>query len=447
MKITDIYLLPNVKETFFYGNLISGYSLGDAIYIKSQNKYCFRLLLVFESGDTRIIQRNAPDKMAARQKRDQALMQIAKGTFIPFSYTVREFYDYWFYHYIVLENRISYNTYASYRSIIENHIIPVIGCKRLGRLQRKDLIRTLRRIPSPSVQKLASGVLTGSLRYAKKLNYLADVIYNGIHAEIKQLNSRKKKKACKKTEVYSTDQAARLLYLCREKEPQLYLPMLLAVTAGLRISEVIGLKYEDIDFLNKKLAVNRQLGRKLFAEKQAEGVPILSQEIKPKTQRSIRKVSLADFVLDEIQLERQRYEKRRAEDPCFHDLGYICYNPDGQCYNRSFYEDAYNRLIKHCVFPRLPWRKFRNTYATILDEYEINIKTISKCLGHYSPDFTSKVYVAAKVPKTYDIAKPIEAYITANNLLPDQCQMEKKSVDILPDDSVYIEYYKMDLLP
>ena len=182
MKITDIHPLPDVKETFFYGNLISGYSLGDAIYIKSRNKYCFRLLLVFESGDTRIIQRNAPDKMAARQKRDQALMQIAKGTFIPFSYTVREFYDYWFYHHIVLENRISYNTYVSYRSIIENHIIPVIGCKRLGRLQRKDLIRTLRRIPSPSVQKLASGVLTGSLRYAQKQNYIADVVYKGIHA-------------------------------------------------------------------------------------------------------------------------------------------------------------------------------------------------------------------------------------------------------------------------
>ena len=93
--------------------------------------------------------------------------------------------------------------------------------------------------------------------------------------------------------------------------------MLLAVTAGLRVSEAIGLKYEDIDFLNKKLTVTRQLGRSLYPENSHIERPALSQEIQLKTARSHRQVELADFVLDEILLERQRYEKRKAEDPAF----------------------------------------------------------------------------------------------------------------------------------
>lgn len=47
MKKNEPYLQMPVKETFLYGRLISGKSLGDVIYIKARRKYCFRLLLVF----------------------------------------------------------------------------------------------------------------------------------------------------------------------------------------------------------------------------------------------------------------------------------------------------------------------------------------------------------------------------------------------------------------
>lgn len=230
-------------------------------------------------------------------------------------------------------------------------------------------------------------------------------------------------------------------YLCRKQEPQIYLPMLLAVTAGLRVSEAIGLKYEDIDFLNKKLTVTRQLGRSLYPENSHIERPALSQEIQLKTARSHRQVELADFVLDEILLERQRYEKRKAEDPGFQNLGYICCQKDGRCYNRRFYTDAYNRILQQCEFPRLEWRKFRNTYATILSDYQVHIKTISQCLGHYSPDFTKKVYVFVKEPDVYDISHAIGEYVSTNRLLPVPRSWKETDVYLLPGDSVYREYF------
>ena len=448
MKKNEPYLQMPVKETFLYGRLISGKSLGDVIYIKARRKYCFRLLLVFESGDVKMVQRTtSSNKQLARQERDEALMEIANGNFIPFSYTVKEFYDFWFYHHMLGQKRITYNTYNAYRNIIENYLLPKLGHKKLDALQRRDLVKALSGIPHPGVLRTAAGVVTASLCYARKHNYLSRDIYTGISSEVKQ--PCQKKKVDTRQQGYTVEQAAHLLYLCKQQEPMIYLPMLLAVTAGLRISEITGLRYSDIDFLGKKLFVERQLGKDLYMEVAQESRPVLCSELPLKTQNSKRTVVLADFVLDEILLERQRYEKRKASDPEFLDLGYICCHENGQCHNRSFYIKPYNRLMEQSGISRLPWRKFRNTYATILAQYQVNMKTISKCLGHYSPDFTSRIYVASQKQETYDISKIIEEYVLAHHLLSKeqgcvepkrQCNVEQKPYQ-LPDAHAYWNYF------
>lgn len=366
-------------------------------------------------------------------------MEIANGSFIPFSYTVKEFYDFWFYHHMLGQKRITYNTYNAYRNIIENYLLPKLGHKKLDALQRRDLVKALSGIPHPGVLRTAAGVVTASLCYARKHNYLSRDIYTGISSEVKQ--PCQKKKVDTRQQVYTVEQAAHLLYLCKQQEPMIYLPMLLAVTAGLRISEITGLRYSDIDFLGKKLFVERQLGKDLYMEKQQENRPVLCSELPLKTKNSKRAVVLADFVLDEILLERQRYEKRKASDPGFLDLGHICCHKNGQCHNRSFYIKPYNRLMEQSGISRLPWRKFRNTYATILAQYQVNMKTISKCLGHSSPEFTSRVYVAFQEQETYDISKIIEDYVLTHHLLPKgQGSMEQRPYQ-LPDALAYRIYF------
>lgn len=66
------------------------------------------------------------------------------------------------------------------------------------------------------------------------------------------------------------------------------------------------------------------------------------------------------------------------------------------------------------------------------------MKTISECLGHYSPDFTSKVYVATKNLSAYDISEAIEEYVSANYLLPDDYDPK---ILFLPDDSIYKKWF------
>ena len=66
------------------------------------------------------------------------------------------------------------------------------------------------------------------------------------------------------------------------------------------------------------------------------------------------------------------------------------------------------------------------------------MKTISECLGYYSPDFTSKVYVATKNLSAYDISEAIEEYVSANHLLPEDYAPK---ILFLPDDSIYKKWF------
>lgn len=172
------YKKPRINETFFYGNILSYKSIGDVICIKARNKYCYRFVLVFESGDIRTVQVSGfTNKQKARAAKEQAIVQISTGNFVPHSYTVKEFYDYWLYHYMIEEKQIAYNTFTAYKSILNNHLLPVLRHKKLSGLQRKDLLRVLSRISSQSVQRTATGVISGSLRLAQARGYISTNIY------------------------------------------------------------------------------------------------------------------------------------------------------------------------------------------------------------------------------------------------------------------------------
>lgn len=187
MSRKKTYPIPDVNKTFFYGNVVSGRSMGDVVYLKSRKNYSFRLFLIFESGNTKIVQRSGyPDKILTRQKRDETLMQISKGTFVSFSYSVREFYDYWLYYHMIHDKHITYNTFIMYRNLIILH-----------KISSKDLQRT------------AIGMITGSLRYAQSHNYLPYNIYDGLSAELrrKNISTMTRKRS---SPVYSIEQISHL---------------------------------------------------------------------------------------------------------------------------------------------------------------------------------------------------------------------------------------------
>lgn len=143
MNVKEI-IRPEVRETFFYGRILSWKFNDSIVYIKSRNKYCYRVTLTFSSGEQISYQKGGfTSKSEAIKAQEVAISQLYNHTFVPYDYTAGEFFDYWLYYYMVDEKDIAYGTFTSYRNILYNYFSKVIGKKYLQSITKEDLVSCL----------------------------------------------------------------------------------------------------------------------------------------------------------------------------------------------------------------------------------------------------------------------------------------------------------------
>lgn len=256
-----------------------------------------------------------------------------------------------------------------------------------------QLQRFLKKFDSYSTRKNVIKALRGIFQLAKNRHYIdfdpVPVAVKNVH-QIKPLSPKKREVS------WTLDQIKYALYICKEYFPELYMPLLLSLILGTRISETIALKYSDIDFRNKTLLLTRQLGHYIDAEDGEKKVG----EIDPKTANGYRLIPIPDWVLDEIIVARALYEKNRKMIPGFQDHDYICCRIDGRAYHRSSMHRDYKELLRVCGFEDIHWHDLRHVYASSLKHNGINLKSVSEFLGHGSTEI-SELYIASE-EKVYD---------------------------------------------
>ena len=203
-----------------------------------------------------------------------------------------------------------------------------------------------------------------------------------------------------------------LVLLEKSKDTPIHMQVLFGVLMGLRRSEINGVKYSDIDYINRTLNVNRQLGRVHNAKKEDFAPKTFTkQEVGLKTKSSYREIPIPDYVFEEILKERQVYEaNRNRRKREFQDLDYICCSTYGRPRSKGFHCKYYKQLLAESGLPDIRWHDLRSTYCTLLLKEEFNPKAVSKLMGHAKELITMDVYadnreiIADGVPE-------IEAYM------------------------------------
>lgn len=435
---------PLINNKLTYGDIISWKFRQSITPLK--NSYCFRFEVTFQNGNTEKMQRGGFSTIAeANKAKELAIASLYKHEFVPYSFTVKEIYDYWLYYYLLDERKVSYSTYMSYRNIIYNYLLPVWGeDTKMEEIDRVKLNDALKLFVSDSMFDSACGVLRTSFQFAKDRNFIyIDAVKGAVKAA---RNERKKKKEQKEAEqaedfmcpdngpVLSAEQAALVLYKSKIKEPKIYIPLLLTITAGLRISEALAVRFCDIDFGKKELHFTKQIGRST-TDDGLESDNLCFQLMEPKTHNGIRVIPLADFVLDEIVLARKRYEMVRSITPDFYDMGFVNCQMSGKPYDRTYMYKPYKRVLEECGIPFIRWHNLRHTYATLLAQHGVNMKAISVCMGHFCEDFTQKVYIAQQ-KIVYDAVEEIQPFI--DEVLP---KSEKQILELVG------EKYILEVVP
>lgn len=409
--------------------------------MKIRNKYGFRVVLKYADGTEKSQQKAGfPTKREAEKAREKTIAELYNGNYVVYANIyVRDYMIYWLEHDI--RNRVkSEETYYTYSEIVKNHIIPAIGSKRMAEVNAGDVQKLFHSKTeySVSVTRLVKTVMNISFRYAANHKFIAGNPTKGIN-----LPKRVEKKAyhTRTIDTRKTLTSEQVIILLEaSKGTPIHMQVLFNVLMGLRRSEINGVKYSDVDYVNRTLSVQRQLGKKLNGKKE-DFVPktFTKQEISLKTESSYRVLPIPDYVFEAILEQRKWYEKcRNRRKKEFQDLDYICCSSYGRPRSKSFHWKHYKKLLLDNGLPDIRWHDLRSTFCTLLLKNDFNPKAVSKLMGHAKEIITMDVYgdnqgiIADCVPEIADFM---------DDVLPEQKADDKfkeELLDIVADTSEYL---------
>lgn len=375
------------------------YKVGSVISIRK--KYGFRVTLIYEDLTEKECQHSGYEKKADAEKaRDGIIAQLHDKRYVVYrNVKVRELLEYWLEYVMKIKPKFKANSYASYKNCIFKHINPKIGNINLLKVNSGHVRKLLNELSEKysSIPKIARPILNTAFGYAVTKNLMVDNPCE--HVKMPAGKNKYHTIVVKESQTYNLEQVKMLLKA--GKNTRIYMQLLFALLMGLRISEINGLKYSDIDYERHKLKINVQLGEDLHADP-AKIPPKMKtkQEIAPKTKSSVRELDIPDIVFYAILEERKRYEKNRSRRQhgvwTFQDKGYICCSSYGRPRCKNYHYKHYKELLDNLGLPHIRFHDLRHTYSTLLMKNNINQKAIAVVLGHAKSIITVDVYTDKK---------------------------------------------------
>ncbi len=157
-----------------------------------------------------------------------------------------------------------------------------------------------------------------------------------------------------------------------------------ALATGMRLGELLALKWRDVDLEGRSLQVRATLqniaGRFEFSE--------------PKTSRSRRRIVLSRLATEALRQHKVRQETERlSAGGAWEDLDLVFLNTIGRPLDgRNLLHCWFRPMVKKAGLPRMRFHDLRHTAATLLLSRGINPKIVSEMLGHSSVSVTLDIY-------------------------------------------------------
>lgn len=312
-------------------------------------------------------------------------------------FTVGDWLDIWFEDYAKIKIRPT--SHATYKGYIENHIKPTLGRVQLSKLtslQLQGLYKNL--LKNGRVDRKESQSKSKGLS-AKTIRNIHQIISSALElAKAQRLVAINPADACalpkiehKEMQTLTADQLG--AFLAEAKRSGVFEMYYLELATGLRRGELLGLKWDDINFESSTVVVRRQICR-------IDGEVV---EAPLKTKNSYRTISLGD---DALEILRQQKAKSYSE--------FVFPSSTGGPISPDSVLHMLHRVLKRAGLPRVRFHDLRHTFATLALQNGVDIKTVSGMLGHYSAGFTLDTYAHVTTVAQRQAAMTMEKVLSDN---------------------------------
>lgn len=276
-------------------------------------------------------------------------------------------------------------TYQSYTWQVEAHIVPQLGHVLLGNLTTGQIQAYY------SAQRDAGGHAGGQLsprmvRYSHGLlkQALDHAVRSGILRSNPAAAAVPPRAAPKAGERWSNDQAARFLVAAAGAPYSPIWPVALAT--GLRLGELLGLRWSDVDLDGGTLGVARSVAP-------LRGIGATMQD--PKSRRGVRAMAIGPRLVALLGAHRAAQLQARMAARTWEDGDLVFASRAGTPITAGNLRRAYLAAIVAAGVPRIRLHDLRHTNASALVEAGVGIDTVSRRLGHADSRITQHLYVHA----------------------------------------------------
>jgi integrase len=263
--------------------------------------------------------------------------------------------------------RLKPSTLGVYGRYLDNYIFPHFGPMRCDALTVE--------ISQGFVNKLIENGLSVAT---------VQSVFNLVKCSVEEANGsvfavRFPKQAKKQVEYLSVEEQKRLEQAAKDRGSTDYIAVMLCLYTGIRIGEVSGLRWSDINFACKTFHVNRTMQRIRSNGESKTELAFLS----PKSATSAREIPLPDFLL-EILRDRERSAKTE----------YVLTYKNKPIEPRTL-QYRFKRILEAAEVKDVCWHTTRHTFATRALENGFDVKSLSEILGHGSATVTLNKYAHA----------------------------------------------------
>lgn len=315
------------------------------------------------------------------QKLREVTAAIDAGTYMePQRMTLRDWLDIWLAEYCMA---IKPGTLRGYRDNCKNHIVPALGGIRLCELQPHDVQTFVNRLVrakngakpiSANTIRNIHGTLSKALSEAVRIRYIQANPANGCILP----------KATQK-EIHPLEGEQIIQFMDAIKEDSFEPLFFVALNTGMRLSEILGLRWSRVDFKKGTIKVDSQLTVKRGKDTE--------REIATTKNSKARTFKVAPAVLDKLKKVKQNQLawKLGAGKAWNNPFDLVFTNEIGDCIPHVTVEHRFTRIMQRLGMEHR-FHDLRHTFATEAIQHGIDHKTLSEALGHYSVGFTMDTY-------------------------------------------------------
>lgn len=316
-------------------------------------------------------------------------------------------YAIWWVH-TVKSLRVKPRTLADYEDRLRREVFPHFGTRPLDSITSREIETWLHLLQK---QGKAVGTINGARQVMKSV--YSHAVKTGLVNKNPVENTDKLRQFWDQPtnvkEPWNVEEAKHVLEITKDTDFDLFTRI--ALLMGARRGEILGLRWQDVNFIEGHLTINCSLQE--HRSYKPDGTKTLNLVLgDPKTRSSKRKIYLSTEILAAFQRHIQQTKQRKEKALVWADSEYVFVNSNGGAVYPNNFAKKFVKHLEENNIRHIRIHDMRHTAAVLALEAGVRLEAVSQGLGHSRIDITKTVYAPYVQPLITEFSTGLADYLS-----------------------------------